>query len=189
MHDVYPEGLDVQNDTEVVSSAMARDVGLRRWGPRALFRASGPLVQCAAPAREPPWERVPDDEEIELLSILLSIATVGVALGAIVIGSNANLRTELESLRADTRADVQGLRTDMETLRAETRSEVQELRTEMRAEIRSLRKDVRADLRAVEGRLAALEQRQARTEGLLEGLRDAIAAQRPPVPRGEEEAT
>ena len=121
-------------------------------------------------------------KRLELLSILLSIATVGVALGAVVIGSNANLRTELrtemESLRVDARAE-------METLRAETRSEVQELRTE----IRSLRKDVRADLRAVEGRLAALEQRQARTEGLLEGLRDAIAAQRPPVPRGEEEAT
>ena len=135
-------------------------------------------------------------KRLELLSILLSIATVGVALGAIVIGSNANLRTELESLRADTRADVQGLRTDMETLRAETRSEVQELRTEMRAEIRSLRKDVRADiaevrgdLRAVEGRLSALEQRQARTEGLLEAVRDAITAQGLVVPRGENEAT
>ena len=34
-------------------------------------------------------------KRLELLSILLSIATVGVALGAIVIGSNANLRTEL----------------------------------------------------------------------------------------------
>ena len=41
----------------------------------------------------------------------------------------------------------------------------------------------------VEGRLAALEQRLARTEGLLESVRDAITAQGPPVPRGEEEAT
>ena len=125
-------------------------------------------------------------KRLELLSILLSIATVGVALGAVVIGSNANLRTELrtemESLRVETRAE-------METLRAETRSEVQELRSEMRAEIRSLRKDVRADLRAVEGRLSALEQRQARTEGLLEAVRDAITAQGLVVPRGENEAT
>ena len=63
----------------------------------------------------------------ELLSIIGSIAAVGIALAAVVIGSNANLRTE-----------------------------------------------IRADIRAVEVRLSALEQRQARTEGLLEGLRDAI---------------
>ena len=72
----------------------------------------------------------------ELLSIIGSIAAVGIALGAVVIGSNANLRTEMHSLR-----------------------------TEMRA-----------DIRAVETRLSAVEQRQARTEGLLEGLRDAITA-------------
>ena len=62
----------------------------------------------------------------ELLSIIGSIAAVGIALAAVVIGSNANLRT---------------------------------------------------DIRALETRLSAVEQRQARTEGLLEGLRDAIAAQ------------
>lgn len=33
---------------------------------------------------------------------------------------------------------------------------------------------VRGDIRALEVRLAAVERRQARTEGLLEGLRDAI---------------
>ena len=73
----------------------------------------------------------------ELLSIIGSIAAVGIALGAVVIGSNANLRTEM-----------------------------------------------RADIRAVETRLSAVEQRQARTEGLLEGLRDAITErglQNPPA--------
>ena len=67
----------------------------------------------------------------ELLTIIGSIAAVGIALAAVVIGSNANLRTEL-----------------------------------------------RADIRAVEVRLSAVEQRQARTEGLVEGLRDAVAALR-----------
>ncbi len=76
----------------------------------------------------------------ELLSIIGTIAAVGIALGAIVIGSNANLRTEL-----------------------------------------------RADMRAVEIRLSAVEQRQARTEGLLEGLRDAIDthSHRSPPPRND----
>ena len=77
----------------------------------------------------------------ELLSIIGSIAAVGIALGALVIGSNANLRTEL------------------------------------RTEMQSFRSEVRSDIRSLETRLSAVEQRQARTEGLLEGLRDAIAAQ------------
>ena len=81
----------------------------------------------------------------EFSSIIGSIAAVGVALGAVVIGSNANLRTEVHDLRTE----------------------------------------VRSDIRAVEERLSALEQRQARTEGLLEGLRDAIIArglEDPPAP-------
>ena len=72
----------------------------------------------------------------ELLSIIGSIAAVGITLAAVVIGSNANLRTEMH---ADIRA----------------------------VEIR---------LSGVENRLSAVEQRQARTEGLVEGLRDAITA-------------
>ena len=89
----------------------------------------------------------------ELLSIIGSIAAVGIALGAVVIASNANLHAEL-------------------------RAEMQEFRTE-----------VRGDIRSVETRLSAVEQRQARTEGLLEGLRDAIAAQGRREPDAENEAT
>lgn len=83
----------------------------------------------------------------ELLSIIGSIAAVGIALAAVVIGSNANLRTEL---RADIRA-------------------------------------VEVRLSAVENRLSAVEQRQARTEGLVEGLRDAINthSHKEPSPRSD----
>ena len=86
----------------------------------------------------------------ELPSIIGSIAAVGIALGAIVVGS------------------------------------VSDLRTEMRTEMQSLRTEVRADIRAVEARLSAVEQRQARTEGLLEGLRDAITARSAQDPRAGE---
>ena len=89
----------------------------------------------------------------ELLSIIGSVAAVGLALGAIVIGSNANLHTE------------------------------------MRTEMQSLRTDVRAGIRSLEARLTAVERRQARTEGLLEGLRDALAARTLHDPRGQAEAT
>ena len=59
---------------------------------------------------------------------------------------------------------------EMQGLREETRTEIRTLRTVVRADIT----DARGDIRALEVRLAAVERRQARTEGLLEGLRDAI---------------
>ena len=97
---------------------------------------------------------------LEFRSIIGSIAAVGIALGAVVIGSNANPRTDM--------------RVEMHSLRTGVRADL----TDMRNEIRSL-----------ETRLSAVEQRQARTEGLLEGLRDAIAAQGRQGPHGKNEAT
>ena len=111
----------------------------------------------------------------ELLSIIGSIAAVGIALGAVVIGSNANLH-------ADMRAETQ-------EFRAEVRTGMQEFRTEVRTEMQEFRTEVRSDIRSLEARLSAVERRQARTEGLLEGLRDAIAAQGRGEPDGEKEAT
>ena len=122
----------------------------------------------------------------ELLSIIGSIFAAGIALGAVVIGSNASLhaelRTEVQSLRAEVATEMKDLRAE---LRTELRAEMQSLRKELRTEIA----DVRGDLRSVEDRLAAVERRQARTEGLLEGLRDAITAQRLEVVPEPGEAT
>jgi len=56
------------------------------------------------------------------------------------------------------------------------------LRTEVRAELT----DMRGDIRSLE---TAVEQRQARTERLLEGLRDATAAHVRRDPHGENDAT
>ena len=111
----------------------------------------------------------------ELPSIIGSVVAVGIALVAVVIGSNANLHTEL--------------RTEMRTLRAEVSTEVQTLRTEVSTEMQTLRTEVRTDIRALEHRLAAVERRQARTEGLLEGLRDAITARSREAPPARKEST
>ena len=99
-------------------------------------------------------------KRFELLSIIGSIVAVGITLGAAVIGSNASLH-------------------------AEVNTEMQALRTEVRTDIA----DVRTDIRALEHRLAAVERRQARTEGLLEGLRDAITARRGEAPPARKEST
>ena len=106
----------------------------------------------------------------ELLSIIGSVVAVGITLGAVIVVSNGNLQAEL--------------RTEMQELRAEVRTEVQELRAEVRTEVQELR----ADIRSLERRLSSVEQRLARAEGLLEGLRDAVVAHGagdPEVPAGE----
>ena len=114
----------------------------------------------------------------ELPSIIGSIFAVGIALGAVVIGSNANLHAEL-------RTEMQDLRTEVRTDIADVRTEMQTLRTEVRTDIA----DVRTDIRALEQRLAGVERRQARTEGLLEGLRDAITARNGEAPPARQEST
>ena len=117
-------------------------------------------------------------KRFELLSIIGSIVAVGITLVAVVVGSIAGLRTEV-------RTDIAEVRTEMQTLRTEVSTEMQILRTEMQA----LRTEVRADIRALEHRLAAVERRQARTEGLLEGLRNAITARRGEDPPARKEST
>ena len=126
--------------------------------------------------------RAPDGREVmkrfELLSIIGSMVAVGITLGAVVIGSVGNLRAEMQTLRTEVRTDITDVRTEMQSLRAEVSTEMQALRTE-----------VRTDIRALEHRLVAVERRQARTEGLLEGLRDAITAQRGQEPSAQKEST
>ena len=106
------------------------------WATRGAFRGAAAVLKSRPGKRNEPDTM----KTFELLSIIGSIAAVGIALAAVVIGSNANLRTEL-----------------------------------------------RADIRAVEVRLSAVEQRQARTEGLVEGLRDAVTARghQDPPPRDD----
>ena len=63
------------------------------------------------------------------------------------------------------------------------------LRAELRTEMQELRTEVRNDIRALESRLPSVEQRLARAEGLLEGLRDAISAHGTRDPGRQNDAT
>ena len=73
------------------------------------------------------------------------VIMVGLALAALMIGFFAWLRTDISGLRQEMRQEIGGLR-----------GEIKELRAEM------------------DGRLKAVEHGQAKLEGLLEGLREAI---------------
>ncbi len=81
----------------------------------------------------------------ELLSILIGLAAVSVALGGLILTSNRGLRQDM--------AQMEGrLREDMSQLRGE----------------------LREDMKQLGDRVARLEHGQAKLEGLLEGLREAI---------------
>ena len=117
-------------------------------------------------------------ETCELPSIIGTTAATGIALGTAVIGSNAGVRKEL---RSEMQALHERSRSGVQTLGNELRSGMRDPHVELRSDVSELRRDVRA----LESRLSAVEQRQARTEGLLEGLRDAFLshrAQELPVP-------
>ena len=96
-----------------------------------------------------------------------------------------DLRAEIERGRTELRAEIEGVRTDLhaeiERGRTDLRAGIEGVRTDLRAEIVALRDDMREHRREVgerfervENRLAAVEHGQAKLEGLLEGLREAI---------------
>ena len=76
---------------------------------------------------------------------LIGILSVGVALAALLLTNIKSLRDEMRMLREETRD-----------------------------EMRMLREETREDMRRMETRLDALEQRMARLEGVLDGLREAL---------------
>lgn len=92
---------------------------------------------------------------------IIAIVTVGVALAGLILTSVHGLRGEIAALRADTQEQIAGLRTDTQEQIGGLRGEIAALRGEI-AEIRS--------------ELAQLRERMAHLEGLLDGLREAIAA-------------
>ena len=91
---------------------------------------------------------------------LIAIISVGVALAGLMLNGQHTQRVEIQTLRAETQAEFQ-------VVRAETQAEFQVVRAEMREEFKIQREDINRLL----GRMAHLE-------GLLEGLREAIAGRR-----------
>ena len=78
---------------------------------------------------------------VELIGVLIAVATVGVTLGGLILTGNRGLRQDLARLESRLREDISQLRGDMKQLGE---------------------------------RVARLEHGQAKLEGLLEGLREAI---------------
>ena len=101
--------------------------------------------------------------DVDLIRVLVAVATVGVSLTALTLAGVRGLRREMRGLRQETRHEFQGLRQEM-------RHEFQGLRREMRQDIR----DLRGHLGRIDSHIGELRERMGHVEGLLKGLRDAF---------------
>ena len=98
---------------------------------------------------------------------IIAILSVGIGLGLLSTGLFAWLRTDMVKVEERLRAD---LVTVEERLRGNTANVEERLRTDLV----TVEEHLRADIKQLADRVGRLEYGQARLEGLLEGLREAI---------------
>ena len=98
---------------------------------------------------------------------LIGMLTIGLALAGLIIANSRALRRDMASLEAR-------LRQDMTQSEARLRDDMSRLRDDLKQTETRLRED----LKGLDQRVGRLEHGQAKLEGLLEGLREAITHNR-----------
>ena len=90
---------------------------------------------------------------VELISVLIAVLAVGATLAGLILSGQRAIRAELAAQRRDFSAE----------------------QTELRREIAAQRQEFSERFTALEQQIAELRERMAHLEGLLDGLREAIA--------------
>ena len=90
---------------------------------------------------------------VELISVLIAVLAVGATLAGLMLSGQRAIRAELAAQRRDFNTE----------------------QTELRRELAELRKEFSERFTALEQQIAELRERMAHLEGLLDGLREAIA--------------
>ena len=98
---------------------------------------------------------------------IIAIVSVGIGLGALSIGLFAWLRADM--VKAEERS-----RTDLVKAEERWRTDLVTVEKRVQANLVALEEHLRADIKQLADRLGRLEYGQAKLEGLLEGLREAI---------------
>ena len=98
---------------------------------------------------------------------ILAILAVGVALAGVILTSNRGLRQDMAQLRRD-------MREDMGKLESRLREDIGKLESRLDERIDRLEARLRDDIKQLGDRVGRMEHSQAKLEGLLEGLREAI---------------
>ena len=120
---------------------------------------------------------------------IIAILSVGIGLGLLSTGLFAWLRTDLvkveerlrgstvkgeERLRADMVKGEERLRADLVTVEERLRGNTVTVEERLRGNLVTVEEHLRADIKQLANRVGRLEYGQAKLEGLLEGLREAI---------------
>ena len=142
-------------------------------------------------------------ELIALIGISVTVITIGVALAALILNTQRNLRadmrTEFKAVRAEMQAQREEIKTEFKAVRADVQAQREETKTEfkaVRADVQAQREETKTEFKAVRAEMQAqreetktefktqreaiisLLERMAHLEGLLEGLREAITGRR-----------
>ena len=104
---------------------------------------------------------------VELISVLIAVVAVGATLAGLILSGQRAIRVELAAQRRDFSAELAAQRRDFSAELAAQRKEFSERFTALEQHIVELREHI-----------AELRERMAHLEGLLDGLREAIAIQR-----------
>ena len=124
-------------------------------------------------------------EFIAILSVGATLVGVVAAFGALILASiarmEARINKRIDDAIADSKSDNAALEARSNTRFDEAREqsqarfdEARELNQAMQARTDKGFDDVNEELRTTNTRMASIEQRQARLEGLLDGLREAL---------------
>ena len=120
---------------------------------------------------------------------IIAILSVGIGLGLLSTGLFAWLRTDLvkveerlrgntvkgeERLRADLVTVEERLRGNLVTVEERLRADLVTVEERLRGHMVKVEEHLRADIKQLADRVGRLEYGQAKLEGLLEGLREAI---------------
>ena len=105
---------------------------------------------------------------VELISVLVAVLAIGASLAGVILTSNRGLRKDM---REDMKQGESRLREDMKQGESRLREDMGKLESRLRDDTSLLRDDIKQ----LGDRVARVEHSQAKLEGLLEGLREAIS--------------
>ena len=103
----------------------------------------------------------------------IAIVTVGLALAGLDITSDNGIREEIRAVRAEIQSVRAEGRADRQALRDEARADREAIRAEARADREAIRAEARADREAFEKHITRLTQGQSRLTGIVEQMRTA----------------
>ena len=127
---------------------------------------------------------------VELISVLVAVLAIGASLAGVILTSNRGLRKDMREdmkqgesrLREDMKQGESRLREDMKQGESRLREDMKQGESRLREDMvkleSRLRDDtslLRDDIKQLVDRVARVEHSQAKLEGLLEGLREAIS--------------